>query len=46
VAISGSRERALDIARRWLLIAIFWYDGSVFWLYGAITEIEPLQLPL
>ncbi len=46
VAITGSRDRALDIARRWEQVAIFWYDGSVFWLYGAITEIEPLELPL
>jgi len=46
VALKASRERSLDLARRWEQIAIFWWDGSAFWLYGAITEIEPLKLPL
>lgn len=45
-AINVSRERAIDIAKRYEQVAIFWFDGSSFWLYGAITEIEPLPLPV
>ena len=45
-ALNVSRERAIDIARRWEQVAIFWFDGSSFWIYGAIDEIEPLKLPV
>jgi len=45
-ALGVSRERAIDIARRWEQVAIFWFDGSSFWIYGAIDEIEPLKLPV
>lgn len=46
VALAAGRDRCVDVARRWEQIAIFWWDGSSFWLYGAIVEIEPLKLPL
>ena len=45
-AINVSRERAIDIAKRYEQVAIFWFDGSSFWLYGAIDPIEPLKLPV
>lgn len=45
VALKGDRQRAIDIARRWEQIAIFWWDGSTFWIYGAITP-GSLKLPL
>ena len=45
LAMKGPRERALDIARRWEQIAIFWWDGSRFWIYGAISDAEPRRLP-
>ena len=45
VALIGDMQRALDIARRWEQIAIFWWDGSKFWLQGAISEGQ-LQLPV
>ena len=46
VAMQTSFERAIDIARRWEQIAIFWWDGSSFWIYGAIEDIEPIKLPV
>ena len=45
VAIKGDPERALDLARRWNQIAIFWWDGNQFWLKGAISPGE-LRLPI
>ena len=46
VALNASRERAIDIAKRWEQVAIFWFDGGSFWIYGAIDSIEPIQLPV
>lgn len=46
VAIKGSRARAIDMARRWEQIAVFWWDGGRFWIYGAISNAEAIQLPL
>jgi len=46
VAVRSSRDRVLDIARRWEQIAIFWWDGSTFWIHGAITEADPVRLPV
>jgi hypothetical protein len=45
VVLKGDRDAAIDIAKRWEQIAIFWYDGGSFWIYGAISEVEPIQLP-
>src|SRR5687768_15623216 len=45
VALKGDMKRALDIARRWEQIAIFWWDGSKFWIQGAISDGH-LELPV
>ena len=45
VALKGDRRRAIDIAARFEQIAIFWYDGAAFWIYGAISSGE-LKLPV
>ncbi len=45
VALKGDLGRALDIARRWEQVAIFWWDGSTFWIQGAITDGH-LRLPV
>ena len=34
VAVVAPRDVVIDIARRWNQIAIFWWDGAKFWLYG------------
>lgn len=45
VALKGEMGRALDIARRREQVAIFWWDGSTFWIQGAITDGH-LRLPV
>ncbi len=45
VALKGDRDRAIDIAKRWEQLAIFWWDGSRFWIHGAITP-GSLELPV
>lgn len=46
VALKVERETALDIARRWEQVAIFWWDRERFWIYGAISAIAPIPLPV
>jgi hypothetical protein len=46
VVLKGSRSAAIEIAKRWEQVAIFWYDGGRFWIYGAISAIEPIPLPV
>ena len=46
VAMSTDFDRAIDIAKRWEQIAIFWFDSQSFWIYGAIESIEPVRLPV
>jgi hypothetical protein len=46
VALSADFDRAIDIAKRWEQVAIFWYDGSGFWIYGAVESIKPIKLPV
>src|SRR5215217_6800813 len=46
VAVKVPRATAIDIARRWEQIAIFWWDTSSFWIYGAISSAEPIKLPV
>jgi len=47
VAIKIDRSRALQIAERWEQIAIFWWDRDRFWIYGAISPIDPpVALPV
>ena len=46
VALEAARERAIDIARRFEQVAIFWYDGRKFWIVGAISDSDPIALPV
>jgi len=46
IALAGDFGHAIEIARNWEQVAIFWFDGSCFWIYGAIESIEPIRLPL
>lgn len=46
VALRCDRQRVIDIAIRWEQIAIFWWDGTSFWIYGAISDADPIQLPV
>lgn len=46
VALKLTSERVTDIAKRWDQIAIFWWDGLRFWIYGAMTQGPALRLPI
>ena len=46
VAIKGDRDVAIDLAKRWEQVAIFWFDSERFWIYGATFPIEPIPLPV
>ena len=46
VAIWTSLDQAIEIAKRWKQIAIFWWDLSSFWIYGAMSEANPIKLPV
>ncbi len=45
VAVLMPREKAIELAREMEQVAIFWFDGKLFWILGAIVEADPLMLP-
>jgi len=44
-AVVMPQEEALYLARELEQVAIFWFDGSRFWIVGALAEADPLMLP-
>ncbi|MFL5553973.1 MAG: DUF3293 domain-containing protein [Gemmatimonadaceae bacterium] len=45
VAVRMSQRSAVDLAREFGQVAIFWFDGKAFWIVGAIGKTDPLMLP-
>jgi hypothetical protein len=45
VAVAMSRDDAIAIARHFHQLAIYWFDGERFWLYGALELCAPEPLP-
>jgi hypothetical protein len=45
VAVLLPRDEALALATRFEQLALFWYDGSAFWLLPAEAGAPPLRLP-
>jgi len=45
VAVCMDRKVALEIARRWDQLAIFWFDLERFWIFGVVSAMEPISLP-
>lgn len=45
VAMTADRATAVEIARRYRQLAIFWFDGRAFWLVGALADKPPQRLP-
>ena len=45
LAIALPRGEAVELARRLEQLALFWYDGSAFWLLPAEVDQEPIRLP-
>ena len=45
VAVVMPQEKAIDLAREMEQVAIFWFDGTRFWILGVVVETDPLILP-
>jgi hypothetical protein len=45
VAVIMDQKKAIELARELEQVAIFWFDGTHFWIMGAIIESDPLLLP-
>jgi hypothetical protein len=45
VAVVMPQQDAIALARELEQVAIFWFDGTRFWILGAIVESDPLMLP-
>jgi hypothetical protein len=45
VAVVMSQKKAIELAREFGQVAIFWFDGVRFWILGVIAEANPLMLP-
>ena len=44
-AIAISRTDAAALARELEQLALYWFDGSAFWIDGALAERPPRRLP-
>lgn len=45
VAVPLPREQAVELARRFDQLALFWFDGSRFWLIPVDAREQPAPLP-
>jgi hypothetical protein len=45
VAVVMPQDKAISLARELEQVALFWFDGSRFWILGGIVESDPLMLP-
>lgn len=45
IAVVMPQNEAIALACELEQVAIFWFDGSRFWILGAIVESDPLMLP-
>lgn len=45
IAVAAPRTRVVEIACRYEQLAIFWFDGSSFWIVPARSMKEQVRLP-
>ena len=45
VAVLMPQQKAIDLARELEQVALFWFDGKLFWILAAIVVADPLVLP-
>ncbi|HEX9130140.1 MAG TPA: DUF3293 domain-containing protein [Gemmatimonadaceae bacterium] len=45
VAVVMPQSKAIDLALVLEQVAIFWFDGKRFWIFGVVVETDPLMLP-
>ena len=43
LAVAMPQSAAINLAREWGQVAIFWFDGSQFWIIGALAQSDPLS---
>ena len=46
VAVPLPREQAVELAHRFDQLALFWFDGTRFWLIPVDARAEPTPLPV
>ena len=46
VAVAMDGDDAIALARRFGQLAIYWFDGERFWLYGALEPRAAERLPV
>ncbi|HRP07221.1 MAG TPA: DUF3293 domain-containing protein [Gemmatimonadales bacterium] len=44
VALDWPKQSVVELARRWEQSAIYWFDGAVMWVIGALTDAPPWKL--
>jgi hypothetical protein len=45
VAVVMPQDEAIAMAKELKQVAIFWFDGTRFWIVGALVETDALMLP-
>jgi hypothetical protein len=45
VAVVMPQSKAIDLALVLEQVAIFWFDGKRFWIFGVVVETDPFMLP-
>lgn len=45
VAVKMARTEAVRLAAEFEQVAIFWFDGTQFWIVGVKVETDPVMLP-
>ena len=45
VAVRMPQKEAIRLATEFEQVALFWFDGSQFWILGAMVPTDPMMLP-
>ncbi len=45
VAAKMPKDEAVTLGMEFEQVAIFWFDGTQFWIVGALVRMDPLMLP-
>jgi hypothetical protein len=45
IALPVTLDRAIEIAKKYEQLAVFWFDGTAFWIEPVLSDLERIQLP-
>lgn len=45
VAVKVPKDAAVELGAEFEQVALFWFDGSQFWILGALLPTDPIMLP-